>query len=79
VSAIVTAAVLDVSGTMWGTIFAALTVVALLVFVFARELANAAGAPLRHLARSLMAVILPLLLAFAVTAVTRLTSMVQLP
>ena len=78
-SSIVSPAVLDVSGTVWGSIFAALTVVALLVVVFERELANAAGAPLRRLTRGLVAVILPLLLVFGVTAVTRLASMAQLP
>jgi hypothetical protein len=34
----VTPVVRDVSGTVWSSIFAALTVVALLVFVFEREL-----------------------------------------
>jgi hypothetical protein len=54
-------------------------VLALLVFVFERELAVAAGAPLRRLARGLVAVICPLLVVFAVSAVTRLASMVKLP
>lgn len=64
------------SGTVWSSIFAVLAVVALLAFVFERELANAAGAPLRRLTRGLVAVILPLLLVFAVTAVTGLASMI---
>jgi hypothetical protein len=61
------------------SIFAALAVVALLVFVFERELAAAAGEPLRRLARGLVAVICPLVVVFGVTAVTRLASMIQLP
>ena len=64
---------------MWGPIFALLAAVALLVFAFERELANAAGEPLRRLARGLVAVICPLLFVFAISAITRLASMMQLP
>jgi hypothetical protein len=79
VTGLVTAAALDVAGSFWSTMFTALAVVALLVFVFARELANAAGEPLRRFARGLVAVIAPLLVVFAVSAVTRLAAMIQLP
>ena len=76
---LVTTAALDIASSIWGPVFTALTVVALLGFVFERELANAAGAPLRRLARGLVAVIVPLLVVFAVSAVTRLAAMIQLP
>jgi hypothetical protein len=79
VTALVTVAALEIARTIWNPIMAALTVVALLVFVFERELANAAGEPLRPLARRLVAVILPLAVVFVVVAVTRLASMIQLP
>jgi hypothetical protein len=78
-TAIVTATALRVSDTALSSIFAALTVVALLVFVFERELAVAAGEPLRRLARGLVAVICPLLVVFAVSALTRLSSLIRLP
>jgi len=77
VTAIATQAAIEASSSTWAPVLAALAVLALLAFVFERALADAAGAPLRRLARGLMVVICPLGVVFVVVAATRLASMIQ--